>query len=101
MTYRVTKDYMIDKDEVTGEEVKNRFTGDDAYEGMPIDGSSVDQNIEFVHRNNFPELLTECEHGITLLKTTGAIQFQNKHQHGIVVVQRNSLMKTVNLPKLV
>ncbi|MCR5693296.1 MAG: glycoside hydrolase family 3 C-terminal domain-containing protein [Bacilli bacterium] len=61
VTYKVSKDVMIDKDEVTGFTVENRFTGDTAYEGMPIDGSSVDQNIEFVHRNNFPDLLTECE----------------------------------------
>lgn len=61
LTYKVSRDVMIDKDEVTGETVENRFTGETAYEGMPIDGSSVDQNIEFVHRNNFPELLTDCE----------------------------------------
>ena len=61
MVYKVSRDVMIDKDEVTGETVENRFTGDTAYEGMPIDGSSVDQGIEFVHRNNFPELLTDCE----------------------------------------
>ena len=61
MVYRVNNDVMIDKDEVTGETVENRFTGDTAYEGMPIDGSSVDQGIEFVHRNNFPALLTDCE----------------------------------------
>ena len=61
MTYRVFDDVMIDYDEVTGELVENRFTGDTAYEGMPIDGSSVDQGIEFVHRDNFPPLLTDCE----------------------------------------
>ena len=61
MVYRVANDVMIDYDEVTGERVENRFTGATAYEGMPIDGSSVDQGIEFVHRNNFPELLTDCE----------------------------------------
>ena len=61
LTYKVSEDIMIDKDEVTGEIVENRFTGSTAYEGMPIDGSSVDQNIQFVHRNNFPDLLTECE----------------------------------------
>ena len=61
LTYQVSRDVMIDKDEVTGETVENRFTGEKAYEGMPIDGSSVDQGIEFVHRNNFPELLTDCE----------------------------------------
>ena len=61
MVYRVYDDVMIDYDEVTNEKVENRFTGDTAYEGMPIDGSSVDQNIEFVHRDNFPPLLTDCE----------------------------------------
>ena len=59
--YKVNDDVWIDKDEVTGETVENRFTGDNAYEGMPIDGSSVDQNIEFVHRDNFPALLEDCE----------------------------------------
>lgn len=61
LTYKVSNYIPIDKDEVTGETVENRFTGETAYEGMPIDGSSVDQGIEFVHRNNFPELLTDCE----------------------------------------
>ena len=61
VTYKVYEDVMIDKDEVTGETVENRFTGNTAYEGMPIDGSSVGQNIKFVHRNEFPDLLTECE----------------------------------------
>ena len=61
VTYKVSEDVMIDFDEVTGERVENRFTGETAYEGMPIDGSSVDQNIQFVHRNDFPELLTDCE----------------------------------------
>ena len=61
VVYKVADDVMIDYDEVTGEKVENRFTGDTAYEGMPIDGSSVDQNIQFVHRNDFPALLTDCE----------------------------------------
>ena len=61
VTYKVAEDVMIDYDEVTGEKVENRFTGSTAYEGMPIDGSSVDQNIQFVHRYDFPELLTDCE----------------------------------------
>ena len=61
LSYKVSETIFIDNDEVTGEKVENRFTGATAYEGMPIDGSSVDQNIKFVHRDNFPELLTECE----------------------------------------
>ena len=61
MIYEVYDDVQIKVDEVTGEKVENRFTGDTAYEGMPIDGSSVEQGIEFVHRYDFPELLTDCE----------------------------------------
>ena len=61
MIYKVSSDVIIYYDEVTGELVENRFTGDTAYEGMPIDGSSVDQGIEFVHRYDFPALLTDCE----------------------------------------
>ena len=61
VVYEVAEDVLIKEDEVTGEKVENRFTGNNAYEGMPIDGSSVGQNIQFVHRNNFPDLLTDCE----------------------------------------
>ncbi|MBQ6730607.1 MAG: glycoside hydrolase family 3 C-terminal domain-containing protein [Bacilli bacterium] len=67
LSYKVSQDILIDKDEKTGNTVENRFTGDTAYEEMPIDGSSVDQGgeegegIELIHRNNFPELLTEVE----------------------------------------
>ena len=59
--YKVSTTLHIDTDEVTGEEVKPRFTGEDAYLGVPVDGSSVDQNVEYIHRNNFPELLTDVE----------------------------------------
>ena len=61
ITYRVNEDIEITEDEKTGNTVENRFTGEDAYEEMPIDGSSVEQGIEFIHRNNFPPLLTEVE----------------------------------------
>ncbi len=37
ITFTVTKDIIIDKDPVTGEEIKNRLTGDDAYLGLSID----------------------------------------------------------------
>ena len=59
--YHVDGDLQIEEDEKTGATVENRFTGKNAYEEMPIDGSSVDQNIEFIHRNDFPELLTNVE----------------------------------------
>lgn len=59
--FKVAEPLHIDVDEVTGAEVKTRFTGEDAYLGVPIDGSSVDQNVEYIHRNNFPALLTDVE----------------------------------------
>ena len=59
--YNVAEDQLISEDEKTGREVRNLFTGEDAYEGMPIDVSSVDQNCEYVHRDSFPPLLTDVE----------------------------------------
>ncbi|MCQ2797137.1 MAG: glycoside hydrolase family 3 C-terminal domain-containing protein [Bacilli bacterium] len=59
--YHLNDDLLIDTDEKTGNTVENRFTGDTAYEECPIDGSSVDQDIEYVHRDSFPELLKAVE----------------------------------------
>ncbi|MCQ2797042.1 MAG: glycoside hydrolase family 3 C-terminal domain-containing protein [Bacilli bacterium] len=61
ITYHLDSDLLITEDEKTGNTVENRFTGDTAYEECPIDGSSVDQDIEYIHRDNFPELLTKVE----------------------------------------
>ncbi|MCQ2088207.1 MAG: glycoside hydrolase family 3 C-terminal domain-containing protein [Bacilli bacterium] len=51
--YVVNKDLQIDEDEWTEATVENRFTGDTAYMGVPIDGSSVDQNVQYIHRDEF------------------------------------------------
>ena len=59
--YKVSSTLYIDEDEVTGVKVEPRFTGETAYLGVPIDGSSVDQGVEYIHRNNFPALLTDVE----------------------------------------
>lgn len=61
LTYVVTDDLQIDKDEWTENTVENRFTGANAYMGVPIDGSSVDQGVEYFHRNDFPALLKDVE----------------------------------------
>lgn len=61
LKYVVTNDLEITKDEWTNNTVENRFTGEDAYMGVPIDGSSVDQGIEYLHRNDFPALLKDVE----------------------------------------
>ena len=40
----VDNDIQFDKDTKTGHEVKNRFTGEEAYAGVPIDGSTIYSN---------------------------------------------------------
>ena len=40
----VENDIQFDKDTKTGHEVKNRFTGEEAYAGVPIDGSTIYSN---------------------------------------------------------
>ena len=54
--FNVSNTIHIDEDEVTGAKVENRFTGSNAYLGVPIDGSSVNQNVNYISRNNFPTL---------------------------------------------
>lgn len=65
VTFVVEDDLQITQDEWNKDEgqgvVENRFTGEDAYMGIPTDGSTVDQNIEFLHRDEFPALLKDVE----------------------------------------
>lgn len=63
-TMTAAADIAIDADPVTGGEVTNRFTGSDAYGGLPIDGttssakSDVD-NIYMSRANGFADFPTE------------------------------------------
>ncbi|MFA6829729.1 MAG: glycoside hydrolase family 3 N-terminal domain-containing protein [Bacilli bacterium] len=43
-TFKVDNDIVFDTDPTTGETIENRFTGEDAYAGTPIDGSTVYTN---------------------------------------------------------
>lgn len=52
-TYKVDETLKLDKDNVTGATVSNLFTGDDAREATPIDGSAG-QTIKYVSRAKFP-----------------------------------------------
>ena len=47
----------IKNDKVTGVEVKNRFTGEDAVDGVSIDGTTTGENVNFISRKNFPNPL--------------------------------------------
>lgn len=56
--YNVTKNIKIEKDRYTGNKVFNKFTGEDAKDGVSLDGSDSNQNINFISRENFPDPLT-------------------------------------------
>lgn len=52
-TYEVKNDIILDKDPVSENEVKNRFTGEDAYANCPIDGSAVNATQKYMSRKDF------------------------------------------------
>lgn len=58
-TYVINDTINIDNDEVTNQKVTNLFTGDVAVDGLSIDGSNANQNIQYISRKNFPALPTE------------------------------------------
>ncbi len=65
-TLTLDKDYMLDKDEVTGNEVKNRFTYDPATNSVPTEGvssvgSNTDQAIVWLTRKNFEGTFPEIQ----------------------------------------
>lgn len=53
VTLCANNDIYIRRDPVTGEFVKNQFTGDSAYGGVPIDGTTVTNGIKYMTRADF------------------------------------------------
>ena len=53
ISYRVDADIKYETDPVTGAKVENHFTGDDAVDGMPLDGGTS-ENITYISRADFP-----------------------------------------------
>jgi len=51
--YTLAKTIQYSKDEVSGNDVKNRFTGDDCEDKVAIDGENSDGNITYLTRSNF------------------------------------------------
>lgn len=58
--YKIASTINYQTDAVTGKEVNNKFTGDDAIDGVGIDGEDTDAKIDYLSRNDFegtfPEL---------------------------------------------
>ena len=57
--YNVPDTIDVDEDPETGAEVKPLFTGDDAIDGVSMDGKSIGEPIEYLKRSDFAPLLTE------------------------------------------
>ncbi len=53
LSYNVAEDVRYETDSVTGAEVTNKFTGEDAGDGISIDGSDSDSNIVYLTRADF------------------------------------------------
>ena len=55
ITYNVPETINLKTDKYTGAEVTNKFTGEDAIDGVSLDGSDSNQNIGFISRAAFPD----------------------------------------------
>ena len=55
ITYKVSETINFLTDSYTGQPVTNKFTGEDAIDGVSIDGSDSGQNIGFITRAAFPD----------------------------------------------
>ena len=53
LSYSVDKTILFSEDPVTGYDVINRFTGDEAYAGVSIDGSNVGLKEKYLTREDF------------------------------------------------
>lgn len=53
ITYHLSKGIHYENDSVTGAPVDNKFTGEDAGDGISVDGSDTDSNIQYMTRADF------------------------------------------------
>ena len=79
LKFKVAETINIDKDPVTGEDVVNRFTGEDAYLDLPIDGSTAGGDaITYLSRadlaGTYPKKRTADRSNKTLLDSVNTAQ---------------------------
>lgn len=55
ITYTVSKTINCNTDKFTNKPITNKFTGEDALDGVSLDGSDSNQNIGFISRVAFPD----------------------------------------------
>ena len=51
--YQINDNELLSHDEITNQEISNRFTGENAYADTSIDGSNTDANITWLSRKAF------------------------------------------------
>ena len=51
--FTIDEDIVFSEDPVTGEAIETRFTGETAYAGVPIDGSTAGVTQEYLSRADF------------------------------------------------
>ncbi|NLB48454.1 MAG: hypothetical protein GX813_01210, partial [Erysipelotrichia bacterium] len=59
ITFRVPDTIDVDVDTHSGAPSKPLFTGDDAVDGISVDGISIDEPVDYITRANFAPLLTD------------------------------------------
>ncbi len=57
-TLNIANDIRLETDKYTGAKVENLFTGDDAVESVPIDGSEASTPVQYISRAAFPDPYT-------------------------------------------
>lgn len=64
VTYAVADDIQFELDPSTGVKVVNRWTGENAYAGVPIDGSTIGMG-EYLSREDFEGTYPTVQHSVT------------------------------------
>ena len=59
IVFRVPDTINVDEDTHTGEPSVPLFTGDDAIDGISVDGKSINEPIEYITRDDFAPLLSD------------------------------------------
>lgn len=72
----------FDTDPVTGVKVENRYTGAGAYNGLPLDGSTLGQKWTYLTRENFAETVPSAKYPALDGAATNKVNAANKQYGG-------------------
>ncbi|MBQ9265706.1 MAG: glycoside hydrolase family 3 C-terminal domain-containing protein [Bacilli bacterium] len=61
LTYTTSKDIILNKDPISGEEIETLFTGENAIDGVPVDGIGEEDVPDYISRKDFKNLTEPLE----------------------------------------